>query len=54
MTGKYILLGFIDGHTHIGLDEEIYRIEGDDVNEVEISNSYFGAIDGINFFDLAF
>lgn len=55
MTGKYILPGFIDGHTHIGLDEEIYRIEGDDVNEIgNPVTPYLRAIDGINFFDLAF
>lgn len=55
MTGKYIFPGFIDSHTHIGLDEEIYRVEGDDVNEIgNPVTPYLRAVDGINFFDLAF
>lgn len=54
-TGKYITAGFIDAHTHIGLDEEIYRIEGDDVNEIgNPITPFLRAVDGINFFDLAF
>lgn len=55
MSGKYITPGLIDAHTHIGLDEEIYRIEGDDVNEIgNPITPYLRAVDGINFFDLAF
>ncbi len=53
--GKYVLPGFIDAHTHIGIDEEIYRIEGDDVNEIgNPVTPYLRAIDGVNWFDLAF
>lgn len=53
--GKYILPGLIDAHTHIGLDEEIYRIEGDDVNETsDPITPQLQAVDGINFMDLAF
>ncbi len=53
--GKYICPGFIDAHTHIGLEEEIYRIEGDDVNETtDPITPYLQAVDGINFMDLAF
>ncbi len=55
MTGKYITPGLIDAHTHIGLDEEIYRIEGNDVNEIgNPITPYLRAVDGVNFFDLAF
>ncbi|NMC27425.1 MAG: amidohydrolase [Syntrophomonadaceae bacterium] len=54
-TGKYVCPGFIDAHTHIGLEEEIYRIEGDDVNEISHPiTPYLQAADGINFLDLAF
>jgi imidazolonepropionase-like amidohydrolase len=53
--GKYICPGFIDAHTHIGLEEEIYRVEGDDVNETsDPITPYLQAADGINFMDLAF
>lgn len=53
--GKVITPGFIDAHTHIGLEEEIYRVEGDDVNEInEPVVPELQAVDGINFDDLAF
>lgn len=53
--GKYVCPGFIDTHTHIGLEEEIYRIEGDDVNETsDPITPQLQAVDGINFMDLAF
>ena len=53
--GKYICPGFIDTHTHIGLEEEIYQIEGDDVNETsDPITPQLQAVDGINFMDLAF
>lgn len=53
--GQYIFPGFIDGHTHIGLEEEIYRLEGDDVNESsDPITPQLRALDGINFSDLAF
>lgn len=32
--GKWVLPGFIDAHTHLGVCEEIYRVEGDDTNEM--------------------
>lgn len=52
---SYVLPGFIDAHTHIGLEEEIYRVEGDDVNEaVDPSTPQLRAVDGINFVDIAF
>ncbi len=54
-AGKYAAPGFIDSHTHIGLEEEIYRIEGSDVNEIaDPIAPQLRALDGINFWDLAF
>ncbi|MEN6325977.1 MAG: amidohydrolase [Syntrophomonas sp.] len=51
----YVCPGFIDAHTHIGLEEEIYSIEGDDVNESsDPITAHLQALDGINFRDLAF
>jgi len=53
--GCYIIPGLIDAHTHIGLEEEIYRVEGDDVNEaVDPLTPQLRAVDGINFADIAF
>lgn len=55
ISGEYILPGFIDAHTHLGLDEEIYRVEGDDVNETtDPVTPQLQAVDGIHFRDLAF
>lgn len=54
-AGKYITPGFIDAHTHIGLEEEIYGTVGDDVNEAsDPLTPQLQAVDGINFADLAF
>lgn len=54
-TGMYVLPGFIDPHTHIGIEEEIYRVEGDDVNEIgDPVTPYLRAVDGVNAADLAF
>lgn len=53
--GKYICPGFIDAHTHLGLEEEIYGTEGDDVNEMTNPvTPQLQAVDGVNFFDLGF
>ncbi|MGF7184276.1 imidazolonepropionase-like amidohydrolase [Desulfitispora alkaliphila] len=49
MTGNYLMPGMIDAHTHVGILEEIYRIEGDDVNEVsDPATPHLRAIDAIN------
>ncbi|MBC7074930.1 MAG: amidohydrolase [Syntrophomonadaceae bacterium] len=54
-VGKYVTPGFIDSHSHIGLEEEIYRVEGDDVNETsDPVTPQLQAIDGVNYYDLAF
>jgi len=54
-AGKYITPGLIDGHTHLGLEEEIYQEEGDDVNETtDPVTPHLQASTGINPFDLAF
>ncbi len=53
--GRYILPGFIDAHTHLGIYEEIYSHEGDDVNEMsEPVTPQLRAIDGINIHDIGF
>ncbi|BAE85767.1 amidohydrolase [Desulfitobacterium hafniense] len=47
--GKLILPGFIDAHCHVGLGEEIYQNEGDDLNEMtDPVTPELRAIDGIN------
>jgi imidazolonepropionase-like amidohydrolase len=53
--GKYLTPGFIDSHSHLGLEEEIYQSEGDDVNEAtDPATPHLRAVDGINCLDLAF
>ncbi len=48
-TDKWILPGFIDAHCHVGIGEEIYRYEGDDLNEMtDPLTPELRAIDGIN------
>lgn len=55
VEGKYILPGFIDAHTHVGIAEEIYQIEGDDTNETtDPLTPQLRALDAINPNDLAF
>lgn len=53
--GKVIMPGLIDAHCHLGLAEEIYQLEGDDVNEMTNPvTPHLRAVDGINPEDLAF
>lgn len=55
IQGKYLLPGFIDAHTHVGIAEEIYQTEGDDTNEItEPLTPQLRALDGVNPNDLAF
>lgn len=55
-SGMVVTPGLIDAHTHIGIQEEIYELEGDDLNETGESavTPEMRAIDGINPYDLAF
>ncbi|SFF98712.1 Imidazolonepropionase [Desulfotomaculum arcticum] len=54
-TGMVVMPGFIDAHTHLGIVEEIYRIEGDDVNEnTDPVTPHLRAIDAVNPADLGF
>jgi imidazolonepropionase-like amidohydrolase len=53
-TGKYVLPGLIDAHTHVGILQEIYP-EGDDINETsDPVTPQLRAIDAIKMDDLAF
>jgi imidazolonepropionase-like amidohydrolase len=53
--GRFVLPGFIDAHTHVGIMEEVYRVEGDDANEVsDPVTPHMRAIDAIFMEDLAF
>lgn len=48
-AGRLVLPGFIDAHCHVGIGEEIYRLEGDDINEMtDPITPELRAIDGIN------
>lgn len=54
-AGRLVTPGLIDAHTHIGLDEEAVRWEGNDVNEYSSPvTPELRAIDGINPRDEAF
>ena len=47
--GRLVLPGFIDAHCHVGIGEEIYRLEGDDINEMtDPVTPELRAIDGIH------
>lgn len=48
-SGCLVLPGFIDAHCHVGIGEEIYRLEGDDLNETsDPLTPELRVIDGIN------
>ncbi len=55
LAGKTVVPGFIDAHCHVGMMEEIYRLEGDDANETTnpVTPS-LRAIDAVYPGDLAF
>jgi len=54
-TGRWVLPGYIDAHCHVGIGEEIYRDEGDDVNEMtDPLTPQIRVLDGVNPEDLAF
>ena len=55
VDGKIVTPGLIDAHSHVGMFEEIYRVEGDDGNEVsDPVTPHLRAIDAVNPDDLAF
>lgn len=54
-TGKWVLPGFIDAHTHLGVDEEGEGWAGNDTNEMTNPvTAYVRAIDAINPVELGF
>lgn len=55
VRGQWVMPGLIDAHCHLGIYEEIYRIEGDDANESSSPlTPELRVIDGINPFDQGF
>lgn len=49
LTGKVVTPGFIDAHCHVGILEEVYQFEGDDLNEMtDPATPHLRAIDAIN------
>lgn len=53
--GKVVMPGLIDAHCHVGIAEEIYQREGDDLNEFsDPITPHLRALDAINPDDLAF
>ena len=54
-SGKIVMPGLIEAHCHLGIAEEIYRYEGDDINEVtDPLTPHLRAIDAINPADVGF
>ena len=55
VEGRIITPGFIDAHTHMGIDEEIHQPIGDDCNEMtEPNTAELRAMDAINYRDRSF
>lgn len=55
VSGKIVMPGLIDAHSHVGIVEEIYREEGDDCNEsTDPVTPHLRAIDAINPADRGF
>ena len=55
VEGRIVTPGFIDAHTHIGIDEEIHQPIGDDCNEMtEPNTAELRAMDAINYRYLSF
>jgi imidazolonepropionase-like amidohydrolase len=54
-AGKVVMPGLVDAHCHVGLMEEIYQVEGNDLNETTNPvTPHLRALDGINPEDEAF
>ncbi|WP_031517919.1 amidohydrolase [Desulfofalx alkaliphila] len=55
VSGKKVFPGLIDAHTHLGIFEEVYRVEGSDGNETsDPVTPELRAVDAINPGDAAF
>ena len=55
VEGRMVTPGFIDAHTHMGIDEEIHQPIGDDCNEMTDPNTAeLRAMDAIQYRDLSF
>lgn len=53
--GRIVTPGFIDAHTHMGIDEEIHSSVGDDCNEMtDPLTPQLRAYDGVNMQDIGF
>jgi len=53
--GKWLLPGFIDAHTHLGMYEDGIKDEGDDLNEItDPCTPHLRAIDAVNPMDRTF
>ncbi len=54
-SGKWVLPGFIDAHTHVGIHEEANGWAGNDTNEMtDPVTAHVRALDAIDPYDLAF
>lgn len=54
-AGKIVLPGFIDIHCHLGIMEEVYRVEGNDGNEgTDPVTPHLRALDAVNPQDIGF
>lgn len=54
-AGMVVMPGLVDAHCHLGIVEEIYRIEGDDGNEAtDPVTPHLRAVDAVNPYDLGF
>ena len=55
LAGKTVVPGFIESHCHVGIAEEVYRVEGDDLNETSNPiTPHLRVIDAVYPGDLAF
>ncbi|GAW92515.1 amidohydrolase [Calderihabitans maritimus] len=49
VTGKVVMPGLVEAHCHLGILEEIYRIEGNDLNEIsDPVTPHLRALDAVN------